>query len=164
MRGEGSVSGSWVERFKPAAPARAHMLFAALMWLTVGGLLLALGVLWTLQVRTPMTPWLLAAAAAAGWIKARFALEPVARRTVDRIESRGDGRCIGGFFSIQSWTMVVIMIGAGRLLRGSVLSSHAVGLVYVFVGTALLIASRVLWGAWIGARLQTGGQPTDSPR
>jgi hypothetical protein len=164
MIGEGQVTRPWIERFKPAARARNHLLLAALMWLTVGALLLALGAIWALQVRTTMTTWLLAAAAAAGWLKARLALEPVARRTIDRIESRGDGRCIGGFLSIQSWTMVVIMIGAGRLVRGSVLSSHVVGLVYVLVGTALLVASRVLWGAWIGAREQTGGQSTDSPR
>jgi hypothetical protein len=158
------VIRSWIETLKPAAPARVHLLLAALMWLTVGGMLLALGAVWALQVRTTMTACLLAVAAAAGWLKALLALEPVARRTIDRIESRGDGRCIGGFLSIQSWTMVAIMIGAGRLLRGSVLSSYIVGLVYVLVGTALLVASRVLWRAWIGARLRNGGQSTDSPR
>jgi hypothetical protein len=142
------MTGPWFENLKPAAPARVHLLLAALMWSTVGGVLLVLGAVWTLQVRTPLTMLLLAVAGTGGWLKARFVLEPVARRTVQRIETRGDGRCVGGFLSPQSWAMVAGMMVLGRLLRGGVLSSRVVGLVYVLVGTALMVASRVLWAAW----------------
>jgi hypothetical protein len=125
-----------------------HLLLAALMWSTVGGVLLVLGAVWTLQVRTPLTMLLLVAAGAGGWLKARFVLEPAARHTVERIEARGDGRCVGGFLSPRSWAMVAAMMVIGRFLRGGVLSSHVVGLLYVLVGTALVVASRVLWAAW----------------
>ncbi len=142
------MAGSWTDRLKPAAPARVHLLLAALMWSTVGGVLLVLGSVWTLQVRTPLTVLLLVVAGAGGLLKARFVLEPVAGHTVERIEARGDGRCVGGFLSPRSWAMVAAMMVIGRFLRGGVFSIHVVGLVYVLVGTALVVASRVLWAAW----------------
>jgi len=151
------MTRAWFESLKPAASARVHLLLAALMWSTVGGVLLVLGVLWALDVRTPLTVLLLVACGAGGFLKAHYVLEPVARRTVERIEVRGDGRCVGGFLSPQSWAMVVAMMVIGRLLRGGVLSSHLVGLLYVLVGTALVLASRVLWGAWARSRHLPGG-------
>ena len=151
------MTGSWIERVKPGAPARVHLLLAALMWSTVGGALLVQGGLWALRVHTPLTVVLLVVAGAGGCLKARYVLEPAARRTVERIEARGDGRCVGGFLSPQSWAMVVAMMVIGRLLRGGVLSSHLVGLLYVLVGTALVLASRVLWGAWARSRHLPGG-------
>jgi hypothetical protein len=142
------VASSWIDRHKPSAPARVHLLLAALMWSTVGGALLVLGGLWTVQLWTALTPLLLAAAAVGGCLKARFVLAPVARRTVERIEVRGDGRCVGGFLSPQSWAMVAGMMVIGRLLRGEVLSARVTGPVYVLVGTALVVASGELWAAW----------------
>ena len=138
----------WIDRVKPAAPAKTHLLLAAAMWSAVGGTLCAVGALWAIDVRTPATMWLLAIAAAVGWLKARLALEPAARRIVGRIRARGDGRCLGGFLSVPTWLLVAVMAVGGRLLRGGVLSSHLVGLLYVVVGVALLVASRLMWRAW----------------
>ena len=139
----------WVDRLKPAAPAKTHLLLAAVMWSAVGSTLCVVGAVWAIKVRTPATLWLLAIAAAAGWIKARFALEPAAVRIIGRIRARGDGRCLGGFLSPGTWVLVAVMAVGGRLLRGGVLSSHLVGLVYVVVGVALLVASRLMWRAWL---------------
>jgi hypothetical protein len=155
------MTRAWFESLKPAASARVHLLLAALMWSTVGGVLLVLGVLWALHVRTPLTVLLLVACGAGGFLKAHYVLEPVARRTVERIEVRGDGRCVGGFLSPQSWAMVAAMMLIGRLLRGGALSARVIGLVYVLVGTALLVAVRVLWAAW---RRHPAGYSTDNPR
>lgn len=155
------MARSWKERLKPSAPARVHLLLAGLMWSTVGAALLALGVVWTVQVRTPWNLPLLVAAIAGGLLKARFVLAPVARRTASRIEVRGDGRCVGGFLSPQSWAMVAAMMLLGRLLRGGALSVGVLGAMYVVVGTALVIGSRGLWVAWWG---HTQGQSTDRPR
>jgi hypothetical protein len=141
----------WIDRLKPAAPARTHLLLAAAMWSAVGGTLCVVGALWAIDVRTPATLWLLAIAAAAGWFKARLALEPAAVRIVGRIRERGDGRCLGGFLSPGTWMLVAVMAVGGRLLRGGVLSSHLVGLVYVVVGVGLLVASRLMWRAWLVA-------------
>jgi hypothetical protein len=92
------------------------------------------------------------AAALAGALKARFVLKRAAERIVRRIQARGDGRCLGGFVSVRSWLLVAGMMGAGYLLRHGLLPHNVVGLIYVAVGTALLLASAVIWRAWYQGR------------
>ncbi len=137
-----------LEAYKPAAAARTHLLLAAAMWSVVGTLLLLFGVRWTLAGQIPLAWLLLASAVAAGLLKARFVLRRTAVRMIERIRTRGDGRCLGGFLSIRSWAFVALMAGTGRLLRGELLPRAIVGLVYVAVGSALIFASCGLWRAW----------------
>ena len=33
---------------------------------------------------------------------------------IERIRSRGNDRCLGGFLSLRSWGFVILMIAAGR--------------------------------------------------
>ena len=142
----------WTERFKPSAPARRHLLLAALMWSAVGSALVTVGTVWTLQAPHTMSPWLLPIAGALGLLKARLILDRAGRRIVERIETRGDGRCLGGFLSLRTWALVAVMIVGGRLLRAGGVDLHFVGLLYIVVGTGLLVASRIPWRAWGGAR------------
>lgn len=137
-----------LDSLKPAAPARVHLLLAAAMWTVVGGLLAFFGARWVLSTDLALAMPLLVLAAVGGLLKARFVLDAAARRTVERIRTRGDGRCIGGFLSLGTWGFVILMAAAGRLLRGSPLPRIGVGFVYAAVGLALLLASRRLWQAW----------------
>lgn len=137
----------WREAYKPAAPARLHLVLAASMWTVVGALLLLFGVRWALAPDSRFVPLWLALAMAGGCLKAWFVLRHAARRTIDRIRSRGDGRCIGGFLSWQSWMLVGLMVFSGWVLRHGVLPRTVLGLVYVLVGTALLLGAGQLWNA-----------------
>jgi hypothetical protein len=103
---------------------------------------------WILSSHSALAIPFLAASILAGWAKARFVLERTAMRTLDRIESRGDGRCLGGFLSWKSWLLVASMILLGRLLRSSPLPVLYRGMIYAAIGGALLIASRLLWAGW----------------
>lgn len=138
---------AWLDAHKPAGSARVHLLLAAMMWTLVGIALLVFGVS---QVRTghlASDALLLVLAAAAGWAKGRFVLDRAARRVIERIRTRGDGRCIGGFLSLRTWALVALMVVAGRTLRHSFVPAVIVGLAYAAVGTALLVATRRLWQA-----------------
>lgn len=146
---------SWVERYKPAAAVRAHLVLAGLMWTVVGAALVGFGSRWLWQLPTPSAPWLAMLAVAIGIFKSRFVLDRAARRMVDRILEHGDGRCLGGFLSLRSWALVVVMAGGGRLLRGSHLARGLLGFLYLAVGTALLLSSRVAWRAWRAERDQS---------
>jgi len=145
----------WVERYKPAAAVRAHLLLAGLMWTVVGAALVGVGGRWLWHLPTPAAPWLAVMAAVIGAFKARFVLDRAARTIADRIRERGDGRCIGGFLSLRSWALVAVMVAGGRLLRGSHVGRGLLGVLYVAVGTALLLSSRVAWRAWREARDQS---------
>jgi hypothetical protein len=151
-------------RLTPAVSHRIHLLLAAATWTVVGLALLSVGTHWCLQSETRLSPILLAAAVAAGLIKAAFVLRRAASRAIERIRSRGDHRCIGGFFSWRTWILVGMMATAGALLRHSPLSRGIVGLIYVAIGTALLAASWLPWRAWYGDRAHPpppdGAEPT----
>ena len=56
----------WREAYKPAAPARLHLLLAAGMWTGVGALLLVFGVRWVLPAESRYVPLWLGLAVAAG--------------------------------------------------------------------------------------------------
>jgi hypothetical protein len=141
---------SILERHKPAAAARTHLLLAALLWTAVGAVLLGVGAYWASGAPIPYRPLLLGLAVGIGLLKAHFVLSRTARRGVGRIRSRGDGRCIGGFLSLPTWAFVAVMMLAGYLLRHGLLPRGIVGVVYVAIGTALLVAARRLWRAWYG--------------
>jgi hypothetical protein len=118
------------------------------MWTVVGSLLLYFGARWLLNAASHAAWLFLAVAVIVGVIKARFVLRQTATRTVHRIRTRGDGRCIGGFLSVRTWLVVIAMAAAGRLLRGSPLPRAALGFIYAAVGSALLLASTAIWRAW----------------
>ena len=139
---------SWLSTFKPAASARSQLLLAAVMWSTVGVLLLYFGLCWTWAKPSYYPLLLLVAAVGVGLVKARFVLRRVSSRLVHRIEARGDGYCAGGFLSWRTWLFVLFMIALGRLLRGGALPRAVVGPIYIAVGTALLVGACWIWHAW----------------
>ncbi|MGD8438902.1 MAG: hypothetical protein PVG53_00065 [Holophagae bacterium] len=138
----------WFDRHKPAAPASVHLLLAGLMWTVVGAALAAVGGRWLWLSPSAFAPWLAAAAVVIGIAKAHLVLGQAAHRIVDRIRARGDGRCVGGFLSLRSWALVAVMVVAGRLLRGSHVARGILGAIYLAVGIALFLSSRVAWRAW----------------
>jgi hypothetical protein len=146
-------------KLKPGAPRRVHLLLAATTWTVVGASLLAAGARWSAQGEIVPLAVAIAAALFVGGLKARFALRPAAARVVLRIEERGDGRCVGGFFSWRTWIFIGCMSVAGRLLRAAGLPPDVVGIIYMAVGIALLAGSWWLWRAWRGMS-RTGTEPS----
>ena len=136
------------ERLKPAAPIRVHLFLAAALWTLPGIALFVFGLRWALLGTSPWTFPLIVVALIAGYLKARLIMVRAADRTVQRIHERGDGRCLGGFLSWKSWLLVAVMATMGRYFRSGVLPLPVAGIIYTFVGTALLTASLVLWRAW----------------
>jgi len=136
---------AWFNAYKPAASARSHAFLAASMWTVVGTVLTLVGVRWVISSSLPHAWLLMLVAAAAGALKSRFVLERSANRTMERIRGRGDGRCVGGFFSFRTWLFVVAMACLGRILRGGLLPRYIVGRLYFAVGIALAHACRKLW-------------------
>jgi hypothetical protein len=116
-----------------------------MMWSMAGTGILTAGCVWIFRSRSPAAVPVLLLALAVGAVKARLVLDRAARKILARIESRGDGRCLGGFLSWRSWLLVATMILLGRLLRASPLPLIVRGGIYAAIGAALLIASRALW-------------------
>lgn len=136
-----------LERWKPSAAARTHLLAAALLWTVVGTGLATAGLRWCFQSSGPSPFGLAGAGVLAGLAKGRFALSRTALRSAARIARRGDGKCLGGFLSWRTWLFVFAMMGLGATLRHSAAPRWVLGVVYTAVGTALLWGSRVFWAA-----------------
>ena len=141
----------WVESHKPAASIPTQLMLAWVMWATVGSALVFWGALWLWESAPVIAPWVAAGSLAVGLVKSRLVLDRAARRVVDRICARGDGRCLGGFLSLPTWGLVFLMMVAGRLLRGT-LAHGIVGPLYIAIGTALCLSSRLSWRAWRRSR------------
>jgi len=137
-----------IQQWKPAAPAKTHLLLAGLLWTCVGAGLTFAGVGWSARAGFAWGPVLVAAGGVAGVAKARFVLDRTALSSAARIRLRGDGKCLGGFLSWQSWMLVLAMIAGGIALRRSGLPRPLLGFLYTAVGTALLWSSRVYWAEW----------------
>jgi hypothetical protein len=137
----------WPAKYKPAASAKTHLLLAAAAWSLVGSVLIAVAIYWAHagdQFASYMVlPILL------GLVKSHYVLDKAARRAIARIIERGDGKCIGGFFSYKSWLLVGVMAGAGRLLRSGIISKLIVAFIYAAVGSALLYSSRLFWKSYM---------------
>jgi len=146
---EPAVHHSPLERWKPRAAGRTQLLLAGALWTIVGSLLLFFGARWSFEAFGSGPGGLaVAVGIVAGLFKGRFVLDKAAARIADRIESRGDGRCAGGFLSWRSWLLVALMSGAGRLLRGGLLPHAVVGPLYAAIGAGLLFSSRIAWKRW----------------
>lgn len=137
---------------KPSAPRWAHYLLAALLWTGVGAFLLYRGVTAMGQLHGAALFYVAAGAGMVGLFKGLKVMRPVAVKGAERIGSRGDGKCLGGFISWKAWLMVVSMGVLGRYLRELGLPPWLMGLLLGGVGTALLIGSLTYWSALIARK------------
>jgi hypothetical protein len=137
-----------VERFKPAASIRSRLLVAALIWTVVGAGLFVAGANWAV-VGQGGRGWAgMGLALLAGWFKGRYLLSGRAAANARRIVAAGEGKCLGGVFDGSAWLLVLAMIGLGFVLRHSAVPRPWIGLIYVAVGTALMLASLGTWRHW----------------
>ncbi len=138
------TSGDPRHRFVPAVPATVHLLAAALIWSGVGVMLCLRG-LWILWPVHPAAYGWLGGAVLLGTLKALFVLDRTARRNIARIRGFAGRTCIGAVYSWKTWGLVGAMIGSGWLLRHSSLPALFVGSLYVAIGWALCVSSRLAW-------------------
>lgn len=143
-------------RFTPRAGIRVQLAAAAVLWAVGTGILLVRGVLY-MFAQEELDRWgygvavIGLVAVAIGLVKARLILIRYARRAVGRIRTRGHA-CFFGFFAVSSWVFIVVMMGGGMMLRRTPLvdvwwGRTFLGILYVAVGTALLIADVIFWRA-----------------
>ena len=134
-----------LQRYKPGVSIRTHLLLGALIWTIVGFFLLTNGLV---LVLFESYLWYEFAGLLLGTAKAFFILDRIARKNIRRIKEFEDKVCFGSVYSLKTWFMVAAMIVLGRFLRTTVLPGEVVGLIYMAVGWALMLSSRLMWIEW----------------
>ena len=134
-----------LKQFKPGGSTSTHLLLAASLWTVVGAGLICRGTLWLMGVASV---WLVFPAALLGTLKSLFILDKSARKSIDRIQLLADGSCLGGVYSLKTWALVACMALLGYLLRRLSVSAELLGFLYVGIGWALVLSSRIGWNAW----------------
>lgn len=114
------------------------------MWTVGATILLVRGVFYLRDEHWAL--WLIALAVGLGVFKSQVLLDRVARKAVVRIRERGRA-CFFGFFSPKTWIFVALMMGGGIMLRRTGLNHGILAVIYVGVGTALVLADRIFWRA-----------------
>jgi hypothetical protein len=133
------------KRLKPGGSTTTHLLLAAILWTVVGSGLIFRGIIWLIEVENI---WLVFLAVLLGTLKSLFILDKSVRKSIDRIQLLADGSCLGGVYSLQTWTLVLCMIVLGYLLRHLSVPHELLGVLYVGIGWALILSSRIGWDAW----------------
>ena len=132
-------------RYKPGVSIKTHLFSAGLIWSLVGVGLMTFGFY---LISLKGNYWFAVAGIVLGTVKTFFVLDRVARKNVKRIEEFEDKVCLGSVYSWKTWVLVLAMILMGRYLRTSSLPREFVGFIYIAVGWALLLASRLMWLTW----------------
>ena len=140
---------NWLEARKPKAPVRVHIFLATLMWTIVGLFLFMQGASNMMSLPGAVNLWWLIVAVFIGVLKGRLIFDKTAVRVISRIECGEEDRCLGGFLSLKSWGMILLMVFLGMSLKVSPLPGVLVWGVYVAVGTGLFFSSRLFWKEWI---------------
>ena len=148
-RSSAPATSTLATRLRPRMSPRAQLVAAALMWLIGSAILLVRGVGYI--VGHSWIAAVLAVGLVLGALKARYVLERTAAKAVRRIREQGHAFVLA-FFSWKAWLFITLMMGSGMALRRIVATTSDVGaavmgVVYVGVGTALLLGDRVYWHA-----------------
>ncbi len=153
---------SWLEVYKPVASSRFQLWLAGVMWSAVGVGLTSTGGYWLLTSAGNRVLLMMVFATCIGIGKSLLILDRAVQRFANRIQRRGEGKCVGGFLSFKGWALVGGMMLLGRFLRSSGMPLPLLGLLYAGVGIGLLVSSRIFWQTWLDYRKAENGSGEDS--
>ncbi len=123
-------------------PPENLVVFATLIWSLVGIMLLLKGWAWK---GTGYGGLILAVGILLGIIKARTILDKKIESSLLRVNKFTEPRPFYNVFSGKTWILVAVMISLGKLLRSLAHPCPAIGILYVTVGSGLLLSSRKGW-------------------
>jgi len=129
------------EKWKPGVPKSVLLFLAGVLWLGTGIMLDVLSYHW-LRVETPSK---ILVCSASGFVCAlgihHFGFLRIVDRNLDRILPMEGRRCVFSFMPWKSYLIIVIMIFMGILLRHSPIPKLYLSVLYIGIGTALILSS-----------------------
>ncbi len=130
-----------LEQYKPGVPRGVLLLVAGLMWLSVGVMLD--GMAWSWLKGAQHDPAVIAALVGvlAGLLVHHFGFLKIVDKNLGRILPMEGKRCLFSFMPWKSYGLVALMISMGVLLRHSPVPKVYLSVLYLCMGTALILSS-----------------------
>jgi hypothetical protein len=129
------------EKWKPGVSKSVLLLLAGLLWFATGIMLDVLSYSW-LRAENPHDAF---AGFMIGFICAliihHFGFLRIVDRNLDRILPMEGRRCVFSFMPWKSYVLIFMMIAMGMLLRLSPIPKLYLSVLYVGIGTALILSS-----------------------
>jgi hypothetical protein len=140
-----ATGGGWFDRLHPRSGPQLQYRLVAVIWTIAAAILAYRAVGWLIGAPLAVPLWI--AALVLGELKARYLMDKVALRAIERIRSRGPRSWVGGVLAPRSWLLVAVMVSAGHALRLTAIPRPWLGALYAIVATGLLLSSRLYWCA-----------------
>jgi len=132
---------SGIERWKPGVPKSVLLLVAGAIWVMVGIMLNGMAY-WWLRKELPAHALL---AVVVGFVGSlfihHFGFLRIVDRNLNRILPMEGKRCVFSFMPWKSYVLIAVMIALGVLLRHSPIPKLYLSVLYVGIGTALILSS-----------------------
>lgn len=130
-----------LDNFVPQVNRRWLFLAAGLLWGIAGLILWRRAVEWLAAEDTAHALPLLVAGILSGILIARFKFRRLVLKNIKRIRAMPERENIFAFQSARSYVLIVCMMGLGIALRHSSIPRSYLAVLYVGIGTGLLLAS-----------------------
>jgi hypothetical protein len=130
-----------IEKWKPGVPKSVLLLIGGMMWIIVGVMLNGLAYSWLMTERLDYALFAAMIGFVCSLVIHHFGFLRIVDRNLDRILPMEGRRCIFSFMPWKSYMLISIMIVLGLLLRHSSIPKLYLAVLYIGIGTALILSS-----------------------
>ena len=128
------------EKYKPAVPKKVLLVFAGVMWLCAGIMLISMAIHWLGDYEG--NPWLFGVPGFfAALIIHHFGFLKIVDKNLGRISRLPGKPCVFSFISWKSYIIIIIMVTLGITLRHSSIQKQYLSIIYLSIGVALFLSS-----------------------
>lgn len=129
------------EKWKPAVPKSGLLFMAGMIWLSIGVMMDGIAYSWLKSENLRPSLWISSVGFALALLIHHFGFLRIVDRNLGRILPLEGRRCLFSFMPWKSYILVMVMVLGGFLLRHSALPKHYLALIYLAIGTALMLSS-----------------------
>lgn len=130
-----------IERLNPAVSRNLLLLLAGTVWILVGIMLLSIAKTWLISISGIRAYLILAAGVLLALLIHHFGFLKIVDKNLERILEMEGKKCLFAFIPWKSYAIIAVMIALGRILRSSSLPKQYLAVLYIGIGSALILSS-----------------------
>ncbi len=130
-----------IERLNPAVSRNLLLLLAGAVWILVGIMLLSIAGTWLSFISDKSVYLIIAAGVLLALLIHHFGFLKIVDKNLERILEMEGKKCLFAFIPWKSYAIIAVMITMGRMLRSSSLPKQYLAVLYIGIGSALVLSS-----------------------